>query len=708
MWIDEVRSIAIVGASDTPEKVGGRPLDYLLRYDFDGDIFPINPSKSVIRGLTSYASLKDLPVTPDLVIIAVPAQAVPDVVEQAASIGTGHVIIFSSGFSELGPEGRLAEERIARVAARSATRILGPNCQGVVSPRHGLYATFSSVYSDAPALAGDITILSQSGAVAAMVYSTLREMGRGIRLLCATGNEVDTSVFDLADDLVDTDAPVVALYAEQVTHPRAALSTVRSLIESGKRVVILKAGSTDEGRRAAASHTGSMTSEDAVLLQGFEEAGALLANDVQELAVMAALCEQPVPSDKNVAIISNSGGLGVTLVDQMVALGLSTPPPSDRTKALLADSLPDFIVPGNPADLSTHIMTDPSSIGRLIETLASSGEYQIVLSALGMVSTDYNRSEILDSMARARDSNPTVLVGSVWVGVDPEVVASAGKRGLFSTTSVRLAVETIADIASQSANRLSSVDDQPLSPPVPQPGRSLVAHNEFDSRMLIDSILGTDDPAAFISQRDNLFQTQMQFPVALKVCDDELVHKSDGGFVALGLKDLESVLTQFDRMIAAFEERFTRHPIGFIVEPMAASGFEMFIGVSSHSAVGYSLLVGAGGVDVESIKDTVTLLPPLTDEYVRERLQRLTSWERLTNGRSGPYDTEAFVDLITSFDFNKLSEAGVAEVDINPVIVHKENGGTTVVDSTVLSVDGDLSNKSSLLAFQPSMTRSVR
>lgn len=687
MHISKAQSVAVVGASGSPSKVGGRPIKYMLQYNYSGNIYPINPGRETVQGLKAYASLDALPETPDVVVVAVPASEAVAAVDLAATLGVPHVVVFSSGFSEVGPAGKLLEQQLEASISGSKSRLYGPNCQGIVVPAKGLYLTFSSVYWSEPASDGTIAIVSQSGAVAAMVYSVIDGMGGGIRSLAATGNEVDVNTIDILRQILDDPGVhTVALYVEAISDELQALQVIRELTRRGKRLVLLYAGKSSEGQQAAVSHTGSLSSRSDIFEQALAELGVVVAEDVQALAekaVMSARVE--VQPDLRTCVISNSGGLGVTVVDELSQRGFSIPQPTSGLRGRVSEWVPDFITPRNPVDLSTGLQTHPESLGALLVALKESREYDYIICAFGMITEAYDRDLIAEQVASAREAPGTGEIVTAWPGVAQVVIQQIGRENVYSSANIGSTLAVLGDtVLASRGQRQEEIEG--LGGDRTHSGTSdQVVLSEHESREVLVDMVDTDNHSRVVENFDAIAGSDIgQWPLVLKVNDDRVVHKSDHGFVKLGVNGWDELQQASSAMRQSFSGLFKDEPQGFLIEEMVGPGYDMFIGVKRDPRVGYVILVGAGGVDVETIRDTVTLLPPLVPSYVEERLKGLRSWDTLVRGRSGPYPYQEFISLICSFDRKKMAEAQVHEIDINPVRLVRGTPTVRILDATVI------------------------
>jgi len=384
------RSVVVYGASSDPEKLSGRPLDYLKKFGYAGKLYAVNPRRDTVQGVPAFASIADVPGPVDYAVIVVPAEKVPDAVEQCAAAGVGAATIFASGFSEApaAPEGvgAAAQERIAAAVAETGIRVLGPNCLGSFSLEEKAFATFSTAF-DVPGELPDspIALVSQSGAVGTFTYSTMTAAGLGVRYFANSGNQVDVSVVEVLDGLVDApDVEILLGHLEGFTDPAALERLASRAAAARKPLVLLKAGRTPVGRRAIGFHTGSAGGDDALFSEILARHGAIRAESMEQVADLAlALVNGRRTSGRNVTLITQSGGAGALASDLAEDLGLSMEPWDDATRREVDELLPFFASTANPIDLTGALINDPTILERTLEVACNHDGTDVVLVVLG-------------------------------------------------------------------------------------------------------------------------------------------------------------------------------------------------------------------------------------------------------------------------------------------------------------------------------------
>jgi acyl-CoA synthetase (NDP forming) len=411
------RSIVVYGASSDPEKLSGRPLDYLRRLGFAGHLYAVNPRRDVVQGVPAFSHISDVPGPVDLAVIVVPADKVPEAVEQCAEAGVGAAIIFASGFAEAsGDAGAEAQARIRAVARRSGMRVLGPNGLGSFALPHHAFATFSTAF-DAAAEVPDspIALVSQSGAVGTFTYSMMTAVGLGVRYFANPGNQVDISVVELLHELVDHDDVLVLMgHMEALGEPDELERLAFDAASVGKPLLLLKAGRTRVGQRAIGAHTGSIAGDDAMFDEICDRHGAIRATSMEEMVDLALMFRGARrAAGPRLSVITQSGGAGALASDVAVDVGLVVEPWNDSARAIVGALLPDFASTANPIDLTGAMINDTSILDRTLEIACADDGTDVILVVLG--NSDKAAAELVATCIRHHDSTDKPFVVT-WTG----------------------------------------------------------------------------------------------------------------------------------------------------------------------------------------------------------------------------------------------------------------------------------------------------
>lgn len=434
------KSVAVIGASENPQKIGHRTLRLLLDHKYHGRVYPINPTSTKILDLTAYPNLKDVDDEVDLALIVTPARTVPDIIRDCGEKGVKFAIIFSAGFSEVGTEGKRLEQEIVKTARQNGVGIVGPNCMGIVNVHSNLCASFGSAMKREHK-EGPIAFLTQSGAFGGALFAWAQERGVGFSKFISSGNEADLDCADYLDYLKDDEhTRVIVVYMEGVDNGRKLLETLKE-VTPVKPVVVLKVGRSKAGARAAASHTGSLSGSDKVYDGMFRQAGVIRVWDVEELFdVGLALAHQPTSKGTRIGIITTAGGLGVEATDSCEEVGLQVPVLSERVRQALRAILPSFASVNNPIDTTAQIASNLGWMENLVSLVLSDEEIDGLLVTLSArserelargiikVSQEIRDKPILVSWTYGKQAEPAIqllMKNCIPVYATPERAAKA-------------------------------------------------------------------------------------------------------------------------------------------------------------------------------------------------------------------------------------------------------------------------------------------
>ncbi|WP_088709911.1 acetate--CoA ligase family protein, partial [Noviherbaspirillum denitrificans] len=407
-------SVAVIGASDNPNKVGGRPLHYMKAFGYQGELYPVNPGREQVQGLRCYPSLDAIDAIPDAAIIAVSGSEAMQAVEQCARRGIRHAVVMSSGFAETGREGGMLQEKLVHAANAYGMRLIGPNAQGIANFATGAVLNFSTMFMEVQPMDGPIAIVSQSGAASVMPYAMLREMGIGVRYLAATGNDADLGVAELARAVaLDETVKVILVYVESITRPRYLAEAAAIARARGASIILLKGGASERGAKAAASHTGAMMGHDGALDAFLQRHGIWRARDLHELvnAVPLYLTEAHTGEGRTV-VMSHSGAVGVMCADAADRAGLALADLSEDTRARLTEILPGFATAANPLDLTAALMGNGCMFGDVLNVLAQDPQADMFLVGVPVAGPGYNVPELAATAARCSASSGKAFVVS--------------------------------------------------------------------------------------------------------------------------------------------------------------------------------------------------------------------------------------------------------------------------------------------------------
>jgi len=440
------RSVLVYGASSDPDKLSGRPLDYLKKFGYPGAIYALNPRRTVVQGVPAYPDVDALPGPVDLAVVVVPAESVLDALERCASVGVGAAVVFASGFAEVGEAGHPAQERIRELVRTTGMRVLGPNCLGAFSAPGRTYSTFSTAFDDEGDDRPDspVALVAQSGAVGTFTYSTMNALGLGVRYFVNTGNEVDITVIEVLRELVDASDVELLLGHLEDGQDTAGLEDLAAAAQAaGKPLVVLKAGHTPAGSRAVAAHTASVAGDDAAIDSMLARHGAVRVRGMEEMADTAiALAAGRKATGRRLTIVTLSGGAGALTSDAATEAGLTVDTwqnAVDRDK--LRARLPYFASNRNPIDVTGAMINDIDSLADTLHIVSNNEDTDLTLIVLG--NADRTADEIVDVVTAAyRATDKPMLVS--WTGGSGRPRTDLLRNGVPTYTDPRRAVAALA------------------------------------------------------------------------------------------------------------------------------------------------------------------------------------------------------------------------------------------------------------------------
>lgn len=683
------RSIAVVGASNDPDKIGGLPVANLIRSGFSGEIYPINPGHDVVQGLRSYTSVSAVDGDIDCALILVRASEVKGALEDCEHKGVTSAVVFSSGFAELGGEGVLAQDQISRIAKRSGMRVLGPNTIGLSDYLQNNFLTFSRPQLGLkPAAVG---VVSQSGGFAGYIQRIAAMHNLTVGFTVGTGNECDLQCGDFLLALAARrDIDVILVYTEGLRNGEQFVSGLEEARRKGKSIIAIKAGSTAIGASAAASHSASLAGEDAVYDAVFREYGVYRASSVEEMVDVAkAALTGSIPRGRRTAIVTLSGAMGVHVADMAVKAGLDLcPVPADARRAL--DALAPMGASANPIDLTAQIVGDPTMLEKGLDIVLSTGCFDNVITCVGANSqTPESVAVPLNAgMMRVRKKYPDITHSlSAWV--TGEVFEPFSDAGFYVAQDAYRSVNTLAAMLRLSEGRRRASPQRIAHlERIELPARTL---NEWEAKKVLDRI-GIRSPEEYLVQNeaeavDAL--ARIGGEVALKVVSRNLPHKTEHGGVVLGIRDAPA-LTQAMQNIRLSLSKLPGVSIeGFLVSKMVKGWIECIVGLHRDPVFGHVVVVGAGGVLVEVIGDVARRLAPVDPIESLDMINETTLRKLLSGFRGAARaDIDAIAQAVSSF--SQLAQVAgplLQSFEINPLVVGTEGQGVLALDATAQLIE---------------------
>ncbi|HJX74353.1 MAG TPA: acetate--CoA ligase family protein [Candidatus Deferrimicrobiaceae bacterium] len=656
--------IAVIGASSNPEKMGFQIFRNILEAGFSGDVLPVNPKGEVILGRSSVRSAGEIPEGTDLAVVIIPAKLVPATILQLGERKVRSAIVITGGFAEAGEEGAALQDDLVRNAHRCGIRLIGPNCQGVNYPYHGLCASWPLITRR-----GEIAIVSQSGTVGAAFSDWASEDRLGFSAFVSMGNRADVDEADLIDFFADDpNTLVIALYIEGVKDAGKFLAALR---KCRKPVVIFKAGRTERGRKAAESHTRSLAGKDEIYDAVFRQYGVHRASTLEELYDFSkALAYLPPPPGPRTLIVTSSGGSAIIATDVAEEEGFRVAALPPDLAGRLKEILPAHCIVGNPLDLTGD--TDADRYRKVLS--AAEGHYDVVMTIFG------------DPIAGAADvvrpgrCDLVAYLGGADVEREERGKMHEKKIAVFPTPE--RAVKALSCYA-RFDRKTFAPERSGAAPPGKTQGPVRAMTPAESMAFLAGNGFPVTDARAVTSEQEAIDAARLiGFPVVLKMNSPDVTHKSDVGGVILNIAGEEGVREAY-RSIREAAGRIGATDGGALVAAMAPPGQEIIIGVTRDLQFGHAVMFGLGGIMVEVMKDVSFRIVPLTGKDAAEMVAEIRG-ARVLEGIRGkkPSDVQAVCDLLLRVSDLVARHPGIEEMDLNPVIVHEK--GLTVADSRVV------------------------
>ena len=685
------QTVAIIGASDNMLKFGGRPIRFMREGNYPGKVFPINPKGGMIQGLQAYKNIRDVPEMVDMCVVTVPAPLVVDSVKDCVAAGVRSVVIFSSGFSEVGEQGAQWQAELDEIARNSETRLVGPNCMGVLNAASHAVGTFASSFERGWPKTGPISIISQSGAVGGHIMVLARERGIGIRNWITTGNEVDVDVADcIAYCADDAETKVVAAYMEGTKKPeqlKMAFATARA---NGKAVVMMKVGASEVGAQAANSHTASLAGADAIYGSLFRQYGVARVYSLDEmLDVAAAAAAGQFPNRNRLGIVTISGGIGVLTSDIAAIHDLDVPELPEKAQKDLKKLMPLAAV-RNPVDTTAQMLNDMPVFEGCLRTMLSEGDCDanlIFLSTIGF--SERMIVQIREVLERVRADFPDALmvISMVCEPADREYLETLKYLVIEDPNRAIRAISALVGFGRNFVGGSSgALPELPAEAAAPD-RRALT---ELEASDLLAKAGVPMVPAHLAHSADDAAQAAMElgYPVVMKIVSPDIQHKSDIGGVELNLQSVDEVRAGYQAIMASIGLQAKDAAIdGVLVAPMISGGVETIIGVHQDPVFGPVVLFGLGGIFVEVLKDVTFRIAPFGLNEAYRMIDEVRGRTLLDGVRGQPAaDVEALAQALSQLSVYAAAHADAIEsIDINPFLVKAKGEGAVAVDALILT-----------------------
>lgn len=696
-------SIAVIGASQNPLKPNGIPLYLLNMFSYKGDVYPVNPKYDRVGGLKCYRSVLDIEAPVDMAIIGVAEAQAMNVLKECADKKVKSVIIFTSGFAEIGEKGRTKQAEMKIMAEESGMRILGPNCLGVMNYYNGTMASF--FYNEEKkdlVYPKTLSFITQSGGLGGIIYQMVIQLSIGFNYFVSTGNEADVSFAEVLDYLVKRDeVSIVAGYLEGLQGDgRLLIEACRNALEKGKLVTILKVGRTASGAAAASSHTGTLVGADEVYDGLFRQFCVPRADDVEQMnALITLFAAGRLPAGKRIAVITISGGGGVVVADKCPEYGLEVVSLNESTQQSLREFFPTFGAVRNPVDLTSQLFLDTKLSQKALRLVMQDPEIDVAGFFYNLEMPDPEASKKIIEVYKETDKPLIVFTWPTGQGYALEAkknLVQAGIPVIEHIPSGLWAISALADWVNKAKEpflypqyKAGEEQNKSLEQFARFRQEKVSAMTEWRSKLILDAykIPITRERLAETAEEAVSAAEEIGYPVVLKVMSPDLLHKTEVGGVILNISGPDEVKKAFEQILEQANKSNPAAVIeGILVQEMLGQGLEVFVGIKKDPVFGPAVAFGLGGIFVEVLKDTAIRIAPLREEDAREMINEIKG-KALFEGVRGrpPVDVDALVDILMKVSRLAVElKDSIGEIDINPLIVFEKGAGVVAADALIV------------------------
>jgi acyl-CoA synthetase (NDP forming) len=676
------KSIAVIGASDNPKRIGGVPVDLLIRAGF-GKIYPVNPKSETVQGLAAYKAIEDVPETVDLVIVAVSADATLEQLERAHARGIPAALVYASGYAETNEADGIAKQaELVAFARRSGMKVAGPNAMGNANFTDAVFTTFGQSFQPGEP-PGNTALLTQSGNMCATVFRMARRAGVTFSHIINTGNEAAVDFSDYLDFLADDPATTSAVcYIEELRDGAKFLAAAGKFRAAGKLLATFKVGTSEKGAAAARSHTAALAGDTAAYDAAFAKAGVARAGELTGLADLAYLHTLGDKLDgANCAILSISGAAGAILSDALSLAGGDVPTLPDDVQEKLTTLIPGHSMVSNPIDLTGNIVNSNDFLYEAMRLAASPAD----IDALLLYLPGYFLVQAIEQVEKlAAETKKALIVVDTFAQGDRERLAASG-IGYFEDFD-RAARAVSAYGAWKKAGAATVEAGKPKAAWPTLPNEPALSETEAKEALAKFGVPVVQDALVHSRAEARAAADRIGYPLVAKLVSPDVAHKTEHGLIRLSLDDADAVAEAYEQMTAKAQSMPGVRIEGVTLEPMLAGGVEILAGVTRDPVFGWMLTVGLGGVWTELMKDAKHRLLPVDAAGAEEMLRGLKGFGLLDGYRSAPRaDVKAAARAIAALGDAVLAGGNkLREVEINPLLVMPEGRGAVAVDALVL------------------------
>ena len=696
------RSIAIIGATEDPNRIAGLPLKYALDHGYKGKLFPVNPNRDTIRSLKCYHSVLDIPEEVDAAVIVVPAAAVPDMIEQCGQKGVKAAVIGVSGFAELDEEGKKRQDKIAEIAKRRGMRVCGPNTNGLLNVHEGISLGYS--YAQEVVIPGKLGYVSQSGALLSATVPRFTQRGVGMSYFVGAGNQADLEVFDYVRYLIDDpNTNAIAIYVEGFKDPQKFLNVAGLALEEEKPIVMLKVGRSELAARTAKSHTGSLVGSDAVVDAICKQKGVTRVDDFDELIAVSSVFLKCKPPKRNrIGVISSSGGAIGMVADRAMGTSLNFTDVSVKTKEEASRVLPwygEFRSPFDIAAAGSRATQEIELARAAVNYVLNDEGVDILLAIITPMDRRGTQNYIQAIVETSKTSEKPVVLFSPMAGLREEeekIFAEGDIPMLADSAECVKALDALIKFGQAVKRHKESkkLAELPISINNLEETKELLTSSnkvlsEHESKELLSryGIPITKEAVAGSLEEALEIAIRIGYPVVLKIDSPDITHKTDAGAIKLGISNQTELINAYNEIIANSKKYAPEARIGgVLVQEMIKGAREVIVGMSHDPQFGPIIMFGLGGVFVEALKDVSIRAVPLTRYDAEEMVKEVRGYEILKAFRGKPEaDVEGIVDVLLRLSRLAVDLGDVlSEIDINPLMVLEKGKGVKAADALVV------------------------
>ncbi|WP_462406721.1 acetate--CoA ligase family protein [Gracilibacillus sp. Marseille-QA3620] len=694
------KSVAILGASENPYKIGHIQLKALIDGKFGGAIYPINPKADAIAGLPCYSSISEISAPIDVAILCVGANQIQDSLTQCGKKGVKAAIIFASGFSEVGGEGEEAQRALAEVAKENGIRVIGPNCVGLVNTMNGFIGTFSPAILAVPFHEERaVGYVSQSGAYGVLTYMAAAQNGLTFNYFVSVGNEMDVEFSDVVEYMIHDDkTKVITGYLEGEKNPDKLRALAKEALERKKPIVLMKTGRSEAGSRAASSHTGSLAGSDAIYDAFFKQTGIVRVDDYEDIITFSKLfLSNKLPKGKNTVIITSSGGRGINEADRSESFGLKVIPLGDKTQTEIKRVIPNYGSASNPIDLTAAAsVTNPELFIAPLKALVEDPEVHNIILTEFPLGWDSDNQFLQEFIQICKNSDKFVLVTTFPLeGMSiPKGTKALEENGIPVIPGNLNPVKGLSYLVAYSEYVQKHEDRKLLEEAAPQPVSVVSASFQTGSQLSesaaaeILQAQGIATPKRWVAKTEEeavSYANEIGYPVVLKVDSPDIPHKTEANGICLNLQNEQEVREAFKSIEHhSFMYKPDARINGISVQEMLPEGIEVIIGSTKDSVFGPVIMFGLGGIFVEVFQDVSFRVAPLTRADALEMVKEIKGYAILDGARGkARMNIDAIIDTLLKVSALVTSEAaGIKELDINPLMVYPD--GVKAADAMIV------------------------